>query len=95
MYKIIYLSMTPEDTLYDGHRVDLLNEEFATIEEARAFIHDILIENDKHDFIDGDDETAKSAEFNVVDEIPVEVNFEISNHGDLVCRSEYKIVEVE
>lgn len=93
MYKIIFLSMAAEDPL-DQHNFSLLDESFDSVDKAKEFVLK-LIEEDKVSFIDGDEDLAENAEFNV-DEYPhdddYEIDYEVFSFGDLLYKNEYKIV---
>ena len=96
MYKVIFLSMA-FDNPRDQHNFSLLDESFDTVDEAREFVLE-LIEEDKVNFIDGDEDIAENVEFNV-DEYPhtdyYEIDYEVNSFGDLVYQNEYKIVELQ
>ena len=91
MYRVIYLSIAYDDP-FDQHNFNIISDTFETIEDAKRFIVDNLIEEDKSDFIDDDDELREITNFEV-SEYDDEVDYEVYTGGDLIYRHEYKIVE--
>lgn len=93
MFKIIYLSMSNEDTIFDGHTFNLLDESFTNFSDAKKFVNE-LIEKTQADTIDDMDED--EFEFSVwdKDDEGAEIIHECECMGDLFFRDEYKIVEV-
>lgn len=93
MYKIIFLSIAQDEPL-EQHNFDLLDETFNSFEEARNYIIDTLIEQDKEEFIDGDDEMKEISDFDLYENKET-ITHEVYTYGDLVYKNEYKIVEIK
>lgn len=93
-FAIVFASFNYDEPL-ESHKIELLDESFDTKEEAEEFVN-TLIEEDKLDTIDGEDE--EDYDFDIsrfeVDGV-IEIDVESKFYGDISYINEYRIVEVK